>query len=689
MSGCIMKVVDIILLVTLYLRIIDSSSSESRIRQKRAWIIDSFTIEEEHPGPFPFKLGKVHVDRDYRVAFKLHGSGVDEDPKNILKIDEGTGVISVFGKVDYEQYQVLKLKFEARNVSNQQVDTRLGVEITILDINDHPPKFQMDVYETSIEESKNQEFFIEENGRISFRGCLDYEKAEKYTIVVEAKDCGEVVRLSSSSTVIVHILDKNNHPPVFIGRTGTGQVKERASGISPMRIHIKDEDTKGTAAWRAKYTINGDRGEHFQIQTDPETNDGILTVINPLDYEEGAERHLSITVENKEPYFSCQVKRKTSTSLWMVTHIVGDPGKGGVPGSMTENITIIVEDVNDPPEFTHHMKDAVVEENIEIGHSLDTFTARDPDGYLATDIEYVKGDDPGGWVKVDSKTGEITTAKILDRESPFVMNSTYVVTLYAVDKGNPPMTGTGTLTIHLKDKNDNLPQLHVNTISMCFSDATTMTNITAYDLDDAPYSGPFRFELLGDVKGKWSLDSNYGTTVNLIKKGTVYAGPHELQLKIYDRQEHFSLQNLSVTVCDCSIGPNCLIRGASSTQINGSAIGIIFAALLVLLGVLLLSFLLTCEREKIDFPFLNESGDVLLSSNIEKPGTDCQIHSNYSKWTSIKQKYLKVSIRTMVHIIKQISINRLEIKNQPIKIYTKTGRGMDTIHMAAISCTRP
>ncbi len=34
-------------------------ADSGRIRQKRAWIIDSFTIEEECPGPFPQKIGRV------------------------------------------------------------------------------------------------------------------------------------------------------------------------------------------------------------------------------------------------------------------------------------------------------------------------------------------------------------------------------------------------------------------------------------------------------------------------------------------------------------------------------------------------------------------------------------------------------------------------------------------------------
>lgn len=40
-----------------------------------------------------------------------------------------------------------------------------------------------------------------------------------------------------------------------------------------------DKDTPNSPAWRAKYTIHGDEGGHFKIETDPETNDGILTVV--------------------------------------------------------------------------------------------------------------------------------------------------------------------------------------------------------------------------------------------------------------------------------------------------------------------------------------------------------------------------------------------------------------------------
>jgi len=76
--------------------------------------------------------------------------------------------------------------------------------------------------------------------------------------------------------------------------------------------------------------------------------------------------------------------------------------------------------------------------------------------------------------------------------------------------GEPPQTSTATLSIVIKDENDNLPFLVTSKIDMCLSDEPSMANITALDLDAEPFSGPFRFRLLGDVTDKWSIDPEQG-----------------------------------------------------------------------------------------------------------------------------------------------------------------------------------
>lgn len=73
------------------------------------------------------------------------------------------------------------------------------------------------------------------------------------------------------------------------------------------------------------------------------------------------------------------------------------------------------------------------------------------------------------------------------------------------------------VVIHLGDQNDNVPQLQKASekVYVCLSDEETMTNITAEDLDLPPYSEPYHYELLGDVKGNWRIEPNPGTSFTL------------------------------------------------------------------------------------------------------------------------------------------------------------------------------
>ncbi|XP_030623659.1 cadherin-like protein 26 [Chanos chanos] len=595
------------LLLIMCVNAIEVTSEKQWFRQKRAWIIDSFSIEEEHPGPFPYELGQLSLEKKFMLNFVVHGQGVDEDPKGILEIDN-EGVITVHKKVDYEKYKVLRVRFEAKYISTGETQTNLAIDISIKDINDHAPQFSSEKYEVSVQESTQQgehlvtlsaadgddsrtnngtfsftivsvtpnndnvKFFIKKQdsqiAEISFKGCLDYETAQKYTILVEAKDHGEKVQLSSTTTVIINIIDRNNHLPVFSGLTGTGNVKERETDIPVYRLQVTDRDTEKTAAWKAKYIINGDPWKYFKIETDPASNEGVITVVKPLDFEEHAHRNLLVTVENEEAFFSCEVKGRPSKGLWDVVY------------SRTLNMTqhlgfplnITVEDVNDPPVFTEAVKHVTVFENVVPGKQLETFTAQDLDRRHSNTFEFFKGNDPANWVTVDSKTGQVSTAKVIDRESSFVKDSTYTVTLLAVDNGEPPMTGTGTLIIHIKDQNDNVPVLSENKLNLCLSDEPTRTKLSAVDPDLPPYSGPFLFELIGDVEGKWSLDPFNGT-VSLVKGNSVHAGNYTLTLKISDLQEKYSLQLLSVVVCDCSVTSDCRHR-KTSTWLGGGGVGI-------------------------------------------------------------------------------------------------------------------
>ncbi|XP_035864272.1 cadherin-2-like [Sander lucioperca] len=644
------------------------SSSEMLKRQKRNWIIDSFSIDEDYKGVFPYTLGKISVMNKF-VSFKINGQGADEEPKGILQINKITGELTVHGPVDYEKFKVLKLVCMAYDKENHVIDTNLGIEILINDANDNPPKFDHDMYNISIPEATSQgtavitinardvdtkenntlfdfkivsdpplhdhdlEFYltqVSETATISFKGCLNHEKAEKYTIIVEAKDRGEQIQLASSCTVIIHIEDGNNHLPLITGHTGPGRVKEGEENVLVSRLQVTDKDSKGTAAWRAKYRIQEDANNNFRITTDPETNDGLLYVKTHLDYEDSPLKNVTISVENEIPFGICKVVRRHTTGLWEVVTI-GGATIGGATGTETHSlstclVTVIVENVNEPPIFDAPNKQVTLVENVKVGHYLVTFTARDPDVTSANTLVYIKGNDPADWVTVDPKTGKITTSKIIDRESSFVKDNIYNVTICAVENGQPPMTGTATLHIYIIDENDNAPSLAVNTIDMCQSDGLSLANIVASDPDEEPYGGPLTFELQEKEKGKWKLDTRQEYSVNLVKKPTVPSGQYELLLEVFDHQGLKAVHNLSVTVCDCVDRPNCRIRKATGSAVRGGVLVVIFFAMLLLAGMLLLAFLVLCKEKSIAIPDDDSGqGQQLMNCNTEKLGTDCKV----------------------------------------------------------------
>ncbi|XP_028667635.2 cadherin-like protein 26 [Erpetoichthys calabaricus] len=640
-------------LVLLTLLIYVESSLQSLSRLRRTWIIDSITIEEESQGPFPYTVGSIKLDRKYAVEFSLKGQGVDQDPVGVVAIDEYDGTIKVKRKIDREQYPRLDLTFEARNTSNNKVDTRLGVEIKILDINDNAPEFLQKVYKVSLKESdkqgkqvtmvqavdidegknrefhyslisqspdnNNAQFFIDPNtGIISFRGCLDYEVAEQYTIIVEAKDHGEKVQLSSSATVIIDITDENNNKPIEILRIPNNKVKvnERETNVEILRIKVDDKDTPFTSAWRAQYIIErGNENKNFNFTTDPKTNDGVLMVIKPLDYETAKNINFNYKVENEAPYFWCKVKERTPNSLWQLDNYI-EPRSGG------NNLLIEVQDVNDPPNFVPPINKIHLEENAPVGTLLNTFTARDEDDRLINDFVYSVAKDDANWISINPKTGEIKTIKVLDRESPFVINNTYTAILYAIDNGKPPATGTGTLVINLKDVNDCVPHLNHTHITMCRGNTASMANISIIDEDQEPYSGPFTFTLLNkdQLKNSWRLDSTYGNTVHLIKESRVELGTYVLEMEIADQQGETVKQNLTVIVCDCT-GNIPVCTRSMHTGIGFSAIFVILGAALFLLAALLA--LLVCKFHSPEVQQISgENNCYIINYNQEEKGTD-------------------------------------------------------------------
>ncbi|XP_060794614.1 cadherin-like protein 26 isoform X2 [Neoarius graeffei] len=631
----------------------NKKSERVLIRSKRRWVLSTIELEEEDPGPFPRKVTKLYNDKDvnHTLKFSISGHGVDEEPLGTFSINEKTGEVFIHKPIDRETYPIIHVNFDVMEENSGKVlDKTLAFDVAITDKNDNPPVFiPQDLYIEVPENIKEGQLPVSlqtrdndeknnNNSRISMRivsqeptlpkislesfldgessmnknlvltGCFDYDKVKKYKMLVEARDHG-TPSLSSTTTVNFAITDSNTHAPVFTAPKLNAEVMEMETR-EILRIPVEDKDTPNTPASRAVFTIlKGNEEGNYKIETDPLTNEGVLTVIKGKDYERTTLTELEIGVENEEPLFLC-IDGKPVT-----------PVPETLKGKSTVKVAIKVTDVNDPPKFQNKIQKVYRVEEEEPGDVLYIPTVTDEDSDPAK-LRYELVEDPAKWMSIDPQTGKITSAKKMDRESPYVHNSTYTVVMRAIDDGEPPGTGTGTLVVHLGDKNDNIPHLTSNTSVMCGNKAEKV-RVKAGDDDAFPYSGPFTF-MFGkedqELKSLWKLDPITGSETFLISLKSMPYGKYSVPLRIADQQGMLAHDVLQVVVCDCGKGDVCLDLLPRSSILHGAAIGILLGMLLMMPLLLCFSFICKCQEKKNFKQCLQNDGNQFLIKYNEEGG---------------------------------------------------------------------
>ncbi|XFF83803.1 hypothetical protein AB1E18_010022 [Capra hircus] len=592
-------------------------------RSKRRWVITTLELEEEDPGPFPKFVGELfnNMSANMEIIYLIRGPGVDEYPEiGLFSIEDNVnGKIYVHRPVDREKTPFFKVYFDVANrLTGHIVDKSLIINIRINDVNDHAPEFPEKEFNISVKEDHaagqpvfqmlavdlDQEntpnsqvlyFLVSQtpvpresgfridrvSGEVRLSGCLDYEMAPRFTLLIGARDYGHPP-LSSTATVHVHVQDSNNHMPRFTQDHYNIQISEGWANQGVLRLGVQDGDSPSTAAWRVKFNImNGNEEGHFDISTDPETNEGILNVIKPLDHETQPAWSLVVVVENEEPLFSCE----------------GGQLQRPQQASASATVSVRVTNANDPPTF--HPGTFIVSEvdGAGPGTQLGMFNATDPDR-TAGQIRYKLAYDPANWVSIDERSGVVITVKPVDRESPHVNDSIYVIIAHAVDDGVPPQTGTGTMLLFLSDVNDNAPMLRPSSqhLEVCQSAGDKPLLIEAEDSDLEPYSNPFTFKLdstWGDTEDMWRLGENRGYSVELLMQRTLPLGDYSVPLLIGDKQGLSQKQTVHVRVCSCPDGFTCAEPLVGRAGVLPGALVPLCVAFLALAAALLL--LLRCH----------------------------------------------------------------------------------------------
>ncbi|XP_064016081.1 cadherin-13 isoform X5 [Pogoniulus pusillus] len=548
-------------------------------RQKRAILASPILIPENQRPPFPRSVGKVISSEGAEGAkFRLSGKGVDQEPRGIFKINEITGDVSVTRTLDREAIANYELEVEVTDISGKTIDGPVRLDVSVIDQNDNRPMFKEGPYvghvmegsptgttvmrmtafdaddsstdnallrynilkQTPTKPSPNMFYIDPEKGDIVTvvsPVLLDRETMEtpKYELIIEAKDMGGLdVGLTGTATATILIDDKNDHPPEFTKKEFQATVKEGVTGVI-VNLTVGDRDDPATGAWRAVYTIiNGNPGQSFEIHTNPQTNEGMLSVVKPLDYEISAFHTLLIKVENEDP---------------LIPDIAYGP-------SSTATVQITVEDVNEGPVFHPNPMTVTKQENVPIGSVVLTVNATDPDTLQHQTIRYSVYKDPASWLEINPTNGTISTTAILDRESPHVQNNVYTALFLAIDSGNPPATGTGTLHITLEDVNDNVPSLYPTLAKVC-DDAKDLRVVIlgASDKDLHPNTDPFKFELSkqSGPEKLWRITKLNNTHAQVILLQNLKKANYNIPISVTDsgKPPLTNITELKLQVCSC------------------------------------------------------------------------------------------------------------------------------------------
>ncbi|XP_052450211.1 cadherin-like protein 26 isoform X1 [Carassius gibelio] len=642
----------------------DTNNREKRdavlIRSKRRWVLSTIDLEENMPGPFPSKVTTLFNDKkqDNTVKFRISGDGVTRDPVGLFSIDENTGTVSVHRAIDREINPIFHIDFDVLDRrTGIAVDKTLSFNVEIKDKNDNSPQFTpstirasvpentpegvvqatLQAHDIDLKDTPNSQFTMtvvsqdpaspkftlkdlptSTTKQLAFTGCFDYDKAKQYKVLVEARDQGTPT-MSSTATVFLDITDSNTHRPEFSSATYNTEVMEMELK-EILRIGINDKDTPNTPGSRAVFSIlKGNEEANYKIETDPKTNEGVLSVIKGKNFEKTETTELEIAVENEEKLFQC---------------VDGKPVTGPTPKPNTAKVSVKVIDMNDAPVFKKQVEKVYRNENGPPGDVLLVPEVKDEDSDVSK-LRYQLVQDPAKWVSVDPKSGKITTVQKMDRESPFVKNGTYTVVMHAIDDGQPPATGTCTVVVYLGDQNDNAPYLVSKNAVMC-GNKVDRVDVKPTDLDDRPFAGPFSFSLGGDeeLKSLWKLDPTTGTNTSLISLTSLAYGNYSVPLKIQDQQGLQGEDVLQVVVCECTGINTCRGRRPFSSSLGPAAIGLLFAGFLLLALLLLFCFLCDCQSKNFQHIPLNlqdEGNQTLVKYNEEGGGSIFKPESMFLK----------------------------------------------------------
>lgn len=287
-----------------------------------------YVPENEPPDSYVGRLtaSDRDVGRNAELFFSIATSQSD------FTIDPKSGFIKTMRYFDRERllqttgqdYVVLEAVVSDNGVV--RLRDRARIHVYILDVNDNPPTFSRLPYKAQVSEAaavgtlvfrvvatdaddqlnggvfyfisdgnNDHKFSIDEtSGQMVLNRSLDRETTSRYTLTVGARDAGSP-SLSTSTTVVIDVLDENDNAPEFMhSETKVSVLEKLPVGSKLVTFQAADADLDTNS--EITYSI-GAGNMHDTFRIDPIS--GTLYLEKPLDFEMQRLYHLNITASDQ------------------------------------------------------------------------------------------------------------------------------------------------------------------------------------------------------------------------------------------------------------------------------------------------------------------------------------------------------------------------------------------------------
>ncbi|XP_023233383.1 cadherin-23-like [Centruroides sculpturatus] len=504
-----------------------------------------FSLREDTPVGSSVYTLRGRDPENTRVYYYISGGS--------FSVNKDTGVVHLIRPLDREIESSIDviISITDEKVQGQDPNTiSLKREITVLDQNDNPPRFQNVPYAFVMEEMTPvgttvyrgilvtdadigtnaeiklscrdditpdacQKFEIQGfeisagnyRGEIVLKENVDYEEKSTYTMIIMAEDLSLHGRLNSTVNVIVEIKDIQDQSPVFHNAPYSATVSENSlPGTSVLTVSVHDGDIGNPRP--LILMTQQDKKKYFRLNNRINNGQGLysatLETSNvPIDREDP-------DILNNGGLYIFQIKA--------IELINGRP----IGDSVISNVTIVVTDINDQqPEFNEKQFNVTVSEDISNNTPLPdlNMVVSDMDvgdnAKFSLHLEDVLNSNGVFSVFPTTAIGRTPVIiKVIDTSKLDYEHLDKQMFIFHVIASQQGMASTtSTVTVHLSDANDNSPifkhEQYVVKVPENAPANATIFSLQAQDADSGIF-GKIKYSIKGFGSDKFKVDTDNG-----------------------------------------------------------------------------------------------------------------------------------------------------------------------------------